>query len=170
MYEPREDSFLLRKHLKKYAKGLVLDMGTGSGVQAKEASKYAKVIAVDINPDAIKHCKEEYSNIDFRKSDLFSNVKEEFDLIIFNPPYLPTEPKAPDVALDGGIEGWELIERFLKQAKDYLKKEGVILLLFSSFSKKEKVDSILKEENYKYKEIDKEHIHFEDLYVYEIKW
>jgi len=71
--------------------------------------------------------------------------------------------------LDGGKEGWELIAKFLKQAKNYLRKEGTILLLFSSFSKKDKIDNILKGQDYNYKEIAKERIHFEDLYVYEIK-
>lgn len=166
IYEPRDDSFLLQKHIKDYAKGLVLDMGTGSGIQAEEAVKYAdKVIAVDINPEAIRQHKE----IEFRESDLFSNVNEKFDLIIFNAPYLPNDPKDPDVALDGGPEGYEVIERFFKEAKNHLKQNGVILLLFSSFSKKEKIDLILKEENYKYQEVDKQHIHFEDLYVYEVK-
>lgn len=166
IYEPRDDSFLLQKHIKDYSKGLVLDMGTGSGIQAEEAVKYAdKVIAVDINPEVIRQHKE----IEFRESDLFSNVNEKFDLIIFNAPYLPNDPKDPDVALDGGPEGYEVIERFFKEAKNLLKQNGVILLLFSSFSKKEKIDLILKEENYKYQEVDKQHIHFEDLYVYEVK-
>ena len=40
--------------------------------------------------------------------------------------------------------------------------------LFSSFSKKEKINKILLAEEYSYKEIAKEHIHFEDLFVYEI--
>ncbi|MBC8500951.1 MAG: methyltransferase [DPANN group archaeon] len=173
MYEPREDSFLLLKHIKKYAKSLVLDMGTGSGILAEEAAKYAdKVLGVDINEKAIEYCKKKFNNINnlrFRNSDLFSNIKEKFNLIIFNPPYLSSEPKAPDTALDGGKQGYEVIEQFLKKAKNYLKEKGVILLLFSSLSKKNKIDSILKEENYKYQEIDKEHIHFEELYVYKIQ-
>ena len=56
IYEPREDSFLLEKYVVKYTKPgyIVLDMGTGSGIQADAASKKAKkVIAADINPGAI---------------------------------------------------------------------------------------------------------------------
>lgn len=165
VYEPREDSFLIKKHIKDYAKGSVLDMGTGSGILAEEASKYAeKVLAVDINKEAIR----KHHKIEFKESDLFSNVKESFDLIIFNPPYLPTEKKAPDIALDGGKRGYELIEKFLGQAKKHLKKDGIILLLFSSFTKKEKINKTLKREGYNYREIAKQHIHFEDLFVYEI--
>ncbi len=170
IYDPREDSFLLQKQIKNYAKGLVLDMGTGSGILAEEAAKYAeKVIAADVNPEVIEYCKKKYSNIEFIESNLCSHIEYEFDLVIFNPPYLPNEPRAPDIALDGGPEGYELIEMFLRQIKKCLKENGIILLLFSSFSKKEEIQRILKEENYTYKEIAKEHIEFEDLYVYEIK-
>ncbi len=145
-------------------------MGTGSGIQAEEAVKYAdRVIAVDINSKSVNYCKKKYKEIDFRKSDLFSNIKEKFDLIIFNPPYLPIESKYEDVELDGGEKGYELIENFLKQAKKHLKKEGQILLLFSSFSKKEKIDTILNEENYQYKQIATQKLHFEELFVYKIR-
>ena len=61
MYEPQEDSFLLQKQVKKYAKGIVLDMGTGSGILAVEAAKSQKVVkvyAVDIDNVAIDYCKE----------------------------------------------------------------------------------------------------------------
>ncbi|MBU1854854.1 MAG: methyltransferase, partial [Nanoarchaeota archaeon] len=108
-------------------------------------------------------------NIEFRESDLFSNITEQFDLIIFNPPYLPNEPKAPDIALDGGPKGYELIEQFLKSAKYNLKTKGVILLLFSSFTNQKKVNKILTTNNYFFRQIDKTHINFEDLFVYEIK-
>ncbi len=68
LYEPEEDSFLLQKFVKKYAKGLVLDMGTGSGIQAKEASEKADlVIALDIDKEAIKYCKKITKNKFFQK-------------------------------------------------------------------------------------------------------
>ena len=174
IYFPREDSELLLKHINRYSKGLALDMGTGSGIQAIEAAKNAKVIAVDANSDAIEYCNKrcKNENIEFRKSNLFSNVKESFDLIIFNPPYLPMDEedeKNFDSALFGGKKGWELIERFLKEAKKHLNKNGKILLLFSSLTNKKKIDSILKEENYKFKEIDNLKMDFEELYVYEIR-
>ncbi len=170
IYEPREDSFLLCRQIKDYADGKsVLDMGTGSGILAKEAAKYAvRVIAVDISPAAVEFCRKRYNNIEFRQSDLFSNVPEKFDLIIFNPPYLPSDESIPDIALDGGKGGWELIARFLLDAKSHLKNGGVILLLFSSFSNPQKIKAILKEKNYSFKEVARQHIHFEDLFVYAI--
>ena len=55
IYEPREDSFLLQKYVKKYSKGRVLDMGTGSGIQALTALEKTKcVVAVDINEETLQ--------------------------------------------------------------------------------------------------------------------
>ena len=55
IYEPMEDSFLLSEHVKNYSKGFVLDVGTGSGIQAIAASEKADlVIGVDISREAIK--------------------------------------------------------------------------------------------------------------------
>ena len=56
VYLPREDSHLLKKWVEKLANGTVLDIGTGSGIQAIAAAKKAdKVIAVDLNPNIIKY-------------------------------------------------------------------------------------------------------------------
>jgi HemK-related putative methylase len=168
IYMPREDSYLLKKNIKKYAKDKILDIGTGSGILAKEASIYGNVIAVDINIDAIKYCKKKYKikNIKFKQSDLFSKIDEKFNLIIFNPPYLP-EDEIKDIALTSG-DGTKTINKFLKHAKDYLFYRGRILLLFSSLTNKEKVDNIIIKQGYNFKLIDKQKLFFEELYIYEI--
>ncbi|MBL7051189.1 DUF2431 domain-containing protein [Candidatus Woesearchaeota archaeon] len=174
MYEPREDSFLMEKSVIKYAFGKVLDMGTGSGIQAITSAKNKKVTSIfasDINKEAVTNTLEvaisEGIPLTVIQSDLFKNIKEKFDTIIFNPPYLPTqEPK--ELALDGGEKGHELIEKFLKQAKTHLNKNGIILLLFSSLTNKQKIDEILNTNNYQFKEIDKLKLDFEELYIYKI--
>lgn len=168
VYEPAEDSFLLRKHIAEYARGDVLDMGTGSGILAIEAKRYAdNVLAADIDTDALANAAEK--GIDTIQSDLFANIHRRFDLIIFNPPYLPDDEGIADPALYGGKEGYEVIERFLIQAKDHLKTIGRILLLFSSFSGKDKIDRLLDENHYRFRQIDHKHVFFEDLYVYIIE-
>ena len=188
VYYPHEDSYLIQKHIVEYAKNkeFVLDMGTGTGILAREAAKYAKkVLALDINQEALKIAeaaveKEKSSsssnNIIFKHSDLFSSLNNsknhnnnQFDLIIFNPPYLPKDNQLPDIALDGGKNGYELIGRFLDVASGYLNNEGVILLLFSSLTKKNKVDEYIKKNLFEKREIDSEKFSFEELYVYEIK-
>ena len=87
IYAPSDDSFLILEQVKKYAKGKVLDMCTGSGILAKAALEKTKdVTAVDIKEKAVNHCKKNKINV--IKSDLFHKVEGKFDLIIFNPPYL----------------------------------------------------------------------------------
>lgn len=166
IYEPREDSFLLQKYVKKYAKGKVLDMGTGSGILAITVLEKTKdVLAVDINSKVIKLLKKK--GINAKVSNLFSKVKGKFDLIIFNPPYLPEdkrEPKDSASATTGGKKGYEIIERFLKQAKKFLKKDGKILIVFSSLTGD--VEEMIKKYDYKFKKLEEKKLFFEKLYVY----
>ena len=170
IYEPAEDSFLLQKHIKKYSKNKkILDMGTGSGIQALEAKKNAsKVLACDINKGCVNYVKK--LGIKTIKSDLFSNIKEKFDLIIFNPPYLPEEPLEPldsKISTTGGKKGNEILKKFLSKAKNYLNPKGKILILFSSLTPD--VINIFKKYDYKYKKLDSSKISFETLYVYLIE-
>ena len=171
VYEAAEDSFMLQKHIKDYAKGRTLDIGTGSGIQAIEAAEYAKqIVAADINKKAINEAKKKrIKNIKFIHSDLFSKIKGKFDCIIFNPPYLPTEEMAKDIALDAGKKGYEIIVRFLEECRPHLENDGVILLLFSSLSRPEVILKKAEELLLDYKLVDQQHIFFEDLFVYEIR-
>ncbi|RME55440.1 methyltransferase domain-containing protein [Candidatus Woesearchaeota archaeon] len=166
IYEPAEDSYLLKKHIRKFAKGKVLDMGTGSGILALEALKYTKdVLAVDLNQECVDYVKKK--GVNAIQSDLFKNVKGKFDLIIFNPPYLPedeNEDEESKMITTGGKNGYETLERFLKHAKSYLNKDGKILTVVSSLTGN--VEQIFKKYKFKFEMIDKENLFFEKLYVY----
>jgi len=145
VYAPREDSKLLERFVRQYAKGSVLDVGTGSGIQAIAAAKSNKVksvLAIDIQKQAIEHCRQNIKNkkIKFIVSDLFQNVKNKFDTIIFNPPYLPEDIQLKDLTLEGGKRGYEVLERFVNDVNDFLKKDGIVLIVFSSLTKKNKID------------------------------
>ncbi|MDP2907439.1 MAG: DUF2431 domain-containing protein [Nanoarchaeota archaeon] len=166
IYEPAEDSFLLQKYVKKYANGKVLDIGAGSGIQALTALEKTKdVIAVDINKEAVKLLKQK--KITAKVSDLFSNVKGKFDLIIFNPPYLPKDEREPEdsaLTTTGGKKGYEIIEKFLRQAKKFLKKEGKILLVVSSLT--EDVEKLFKKHGYTFEKLEEKKEFFEKLFIY----
>ncbi|MBN2567336.1 methyltransferase [Candidatus Woesearchaeota archaeon] len=172
VYEPREDSYLLLQCIRPYARGRVLDMGTGSGVLARESARYAdEVVAADINPQAIVLGKRlRLPKITWIESDLFADIKGRFDLIVFNPPYLPDDPRAKDIALDGGLRGHELIERFLMGAKRHLNPDGRVLLLFSSRTGKEVVEAIMAQEGYSAELLREQALDFERLYVYALRW
>ncbi len=180
IYEPAEDSYLLAEQVKKYAFGKVLDMGTGSGIQSAVAcssKKVKSVLAVDVNEDALmcvdKHVKKnKIRKIKTKKSNLFSNIKDKFDTIIFNPPYLPldkSEPQDSRLATTGGKHGYEVLQKFMIDLNDHLTEEGFALILFSSLTNKEKVEEIIKEIGYEFKELSNQKISFETLYVYQLR-
>lgn len=174
IYQGYEDSFLLAKAAKKYAFGNILEMGVGSGVILKCISKYDTLTGVDINPYAIEHCKKELPHATLVQSDLFENLnnKHFFHTIIFNPPYLPEDKEEPEDErnnLSGGKKGYETIERFMSQCSYYLKPEGIILLLFSSLSKKAQVEKIIHDNLFSQKKIDEKSFMLEKLYVYKLQ-
>lgn len=169
IYEPRDDSHMLEKQVRKFAIGKVLDIGTGCGIQALAALEKTKdVEACDINKEAVDYVKK--LGVNAYKSDLFENVKGKFDLIIFNPPYLPLdkdEDEESRIVTTGGENGYEVIERFLKDAKNYLNKDGIILLVFSTLSGN--VNKIIEDNGYCYEKLDEKKVFFESLYVYKVK-
>ncbi|MDP7610234.1 MAG: methyltransferase, partial [Candidatus Woesearchaeota archaeon] len=147
----------------------ILDIGTGSGVLAVEAAKNAEtVVGVDIDEKAIKYCKKNVKDekIRFFKGNLFKDVKGKFDLIVFNPPYLPKDKEDKDIAHCGGKHGYEVVERFIREVGDYLEPDGKVLLLFSSLTNKEKVDGFVKENLLGFELLEEKSFFFEKLYVY----
>ena len=169
-YEPAEDSFLLLKHLKAHCRGKsVLDMGTGFGILAETALENgaSRVLAVDINPEQIKYVQQK--GIPALVSDLFENVEGSFDVIVFNPPYLPEdeiEDEETKRIVSGGKHGHEIIEKFLVQAKKHLNEQGEILFVFSSLTNKKKIDVILKRLKYTFTCLDMEKHFYETLYSF----
>jgi HemK-related putative methylase len=176
IYQPAEDSYLLAEVLTDYLSGKtkqikILDMGSGSGIQAQTCLNlgFNNILTADINKEAVENLKKQ----GFRSihSDLFSNInkKEKFDLIIFNPPYLPEHKYDKEKDTTGGKKGFETIIKFLKQAKNNLNKNGNILLLFSSFSQPKIIIEKAKLLGYKTKELSSKKLFFEELFVCELK-
>lgn len=176
IYQPEEDSYLLKKIiiekipelLKVNSKLKFLEIGIGSGIQLKAARKAGikkeNIFGVDLNIDAIKHCQS--LGLKCMKSNLFENIKEKFDIIVFNPPYLPEdknpEDKESKLITTGGKLGSEITNEFLRQSKEHLKENGKIYLLISSLTKG------INWQNYKKELVAEKKIFFEKLEVYEL--
>jgi release factor glutamine methyltransferase len=170
IYQPAEDSLFLSEFVKKEIKKLkfskILDMGSGSGIQAQTCidSGFPEkdLTLIDINSDAIKHLKSKFTNSKIIKSNLFDKLREKSDLIIFNPPYLPNDKfdKKPDTS--GGKEGSEIINKFLNEARNHLVVNGEILILTSSLTKG------INWLNYNKKLLGKKRIFFEELYIWKL--
>lgn len=178
IYIPAEDSYLLEKHIKKLARNKsVLDIGSGSGIQALAAikAKALSVTAADINPESLKLLKERakaVKNIKIIQSDLFSKIKPSFDLIVFNPPYLPLDKREPEdsrLATTGGRRGDEIIIKFIGQSKKHLNPDGSILIILSSLTPHDKISKLLKKLSFSHKIIDTKKLFFETLELWQIK-
>jgi release factor glutamine methyltransferase len=165
VYEPAEDSELLINNLTEVKNKTVLDVGTGTGIQAINALKQGakKVIGIDINPYAIETAKEniklnklDNNKISFIEGDLFNTINSEdkFDVILFNAPYLPTAEeekleKYLNYAFDGGIDGRKVLDRFIKEVDNHLKENGVIQIVQSSLTGAPKTIKLLNEHGFK---------------------
>jgi len=173
VYEPSEDSFLLADAALSEIKGSesILEVGCGSGIISAviKANTKASVIGIDINPYAAKCTRG--NGIEVIRGDLLSCIKGRFDLIIFNPPYLPTREDERDngwlnVALDGGNDGKTVIYRFLEDAERCLILGGKILMLVSSLSGIDEIISGMNSLGYAVEDIRHENYMFEQLTVF----
>lgn len=171
VYPPSEDTFLLLKAaLEEVKKGeFALEVGTGCGIIAKILSEKARVVAVDLNPHAVKCARA--NGVEVISTDLFAGLKpgKQFDVIIFNPPYLPVEGEASEgwleKAWEGGENGRALIDRFLSELRSYLRENGRILLLVSSLTGIEAVERKMHSLEFKVERRMRERYFFEELVV-----
>jgi len=177
IYLPREDTYLMEQALSRFnlKNKKILEMGCGSGYLSIYCAKQnAIVTAIDINIDAIKYAseqaKKEKLKINFIESDLFFalNKEQKFDIIFFNPPYLVSD-EIKELALDGGKDGREIIDKFLKDFDKYLLPEGFVLLLHTDYNNLVDTKELLEEKGFDFDILEKEHLFFEDLYILKIK-
>jgi len=166
IYQPSDDSYFLSDILKSQIKNKnikCLDIGSGSGIQAQTLIDLGiapeNIILTDINPDAVKYLKQKFPNSKVIHSDLFKSINHKYDLIIFNPPYLPEDKFDKEKDTTGGKKGSEIINKFLKQAKKHLNKDSKIFLLTSSLTKG--INFL----DYRKKLLGKKKLFFEEIYV-----
>ena len=123
----------------------ILEIGTGSGCIALALAHYfpqANVVATDISPDALevaavnlKRYPQFCERVQFEQCDLFPAERTMFDLIVTNPPYVPTEVVVdlpaeyraePNLALEAGTDGLSLINKIFRQSAEALSEGGLI--------------------------------------------
>ncbi|BDZ46424.1 hypothetical protein GCM10025866_23330 [Naasia aerilata] len=118
--------------------GSVLDLGTGSGIQALRAARYGRrIVATDVSRRALDYAALNAAlnrvELDLRQGSLYEPVAgERFDRILSNPPFVIT-PRVPGVPAyeyrDGGLPGDELVEAVVRGAAEHLRPGGVAQLL-----------------------------------------
>ncbi|MGY4884851.1 MAG: HemK2/MTQ2 family protein methyltransferase [Nanobdellota archaeon] len=179
IYQPAEDSYLMLRILKEQLPILLqekpdltfLEIGAGSGIHLQTAYNLGinkeNIFSSDINKNAVNHC----IALGFNciHSDLFENFSEneKFDIIIFNPPYLPEDSREPEdsrMSTTGGEKGIEIIIEFLKQVKNHLKEDGRIFLITSTLSEYLDFQAM----GYKANELGCEKLFFETLCIWEL--
>ena len=125
----------------------VVDICTGSGCLAvllAERFPEAKVDAIELSPDALTVARFNLAQlglatrIKLHRSDVFDAVPAaKYDLILSNPPYVPTRElrglpeefkREPMMALDGGRDGLDIIRKILRQARTRLQPHGIVVL------------------------------------------
>jgi release factor glutamine methyltransferase len=116
----------------------VLDMGTGSGVNAiLAASQSTDVLAVDLNPEAVVAARANVERngvadrVEVRSSDVFSGVDGAFDLIVFDPPFRWFAPRTllEMASTDGN---YRTLTTFFEQARAHLTSRGRMLIFFGT--------------------------------------
>lgn len=170
--DPRPDSESLIELVLEFAKKddelELLELGVGSGclvISLLLLYKNSRAFGVDISDLALEIAKENSlknqvaPRLNLQKSDLFSALSDEqkFDIIISNPPYIPTSDIAnlqievknfePILALDGGFDGLNFYRRIAQDAARFLKNNGLVFLEIG-INQKEEVSEIFQENDF----------------------
>ena len=209
VYAPSDDTYLILDYFKNkidnsYFDGInineiknLLDLGTGTGIIAiffllikKKIINFSpKIYASDISENAIKCAKlnqkanEIYDEINFIHSDLFNSfpdsLKNLFNIIIFNPPYLPSsrlikgeQKKDIDYSWNGGEKGYEVLINFLENVIPFinLKKKHYIYCITSSRMNLRETYKLITSLDYNFQILKKNHLFFEDLFLIRLRY
>lgn len=179
VYGPEDDTFLLLETLQNEPlSGSGLEIGVGTGFIALHICKYFDIIiGVDINPHAVelaaKNARENnIGNVSFFVSNLFSAIRGTFDVIIFNPPYVPADEvitSIEDMSYHGGEDGRQVINQFLPEFPFYLNPGGTVYLLQSSLSNTDKTCETLRNMKFTHEILARKRLFFEELVVFKIR-
>ncbi len=179
VYEPAADTELLVRSIRLREGERVLEIGTGTGVVAIHCAKHGcRVTATDVVEKALELARENIGqnavDVDLLEGDMFDPVSGRYDVIIFNPPYLPTAPEDLthsdlDKALDGGPDGTHVTLRFLEQLNDYLTEEGRAYIVVSSLQDMGRIEQEMLTRHLVARKRGSERFDFETISVLEIR-
>ena len=166
--ETEELIYKVIEYVKKSEKNnlKILDLCTGSGVIAitlkKELEDYpVEIIASDVSVAALNIAKENANTnkaeVSFIQSDIFENIKDKFDIIVSNPPYIDYKDRTtmednvlnydPHLALFAEEEGMYFYRRIIEEAKEHLTQDGVIFFEIG-YDQREKIIELSRLNNY----------------------
>ena len=145
----------------------ILDIGTGSGcilLSILKELNSSRGTGIDISPKAIRMAKINSKNLNlinrsnFKVSDLSKFNIGKYDLIVSNPPYIPSKDiknlskdiinYEPKTAIDGGVDGLDLIKKVIYKSNHLLKKHG-LLAIEIGFNQYHKVSGILRRSGFR---------------------
>lgn len=131
-YNPSDDSFLLAELVRNYAGENALEIAAGTGYISRQLRKnFHYVVSTDIDADALGEADKSSPLVCCDSASAIANMM--FDLIVINPPYLPSD-KIDDITVDGGKDGIEVTLKMIGDADRLIKKNGTILLITSSLA------------------------------------
>jgi release factor glutamine methyltransferase len=143
---PKAGTLLFCRHLAFQPGERVLELGTGAGLAAILAARAgSKVVATDVVPEALACARENAvlngvaGKVEVRLGDCYDPVAGlTFDLICTNPPQMPTPPgrnrEDPVAAADnGGVDGWEVLDRVIQGAPRHLAPGGRLIFTIFAF-------------------------------------
>lgn len=162
-YLASEDSVLLRKALRDYSGGGVLEIGAGNAGNLVDLSaRFELVVGTDLLTPEMQDWREKGAN--FVLSDGASCMRDStFDLVAFNPPYL--RGKTRDSTVDGG-EGLEVPKMFMQESLRVVKGSGKVLFLLNQEADIRDFEAICGSRGFSIKEVASERGFFERLSVY----
>jgi len=173
-YLPREDSFLIRRIVEQIKAECALEIGCGVGFVLEElAQRCGWVVGVDLDLNSLRQAKIRLEDEGFVNFDLVcsSSAKafraKSFDLVVFNPPYLPSE-RVEDRAVDGGRGGVEVTLDWLRECARVVKSGGKVVIISSSLASQEALTKEAKTLGFRIRLLATHHLFFEDLYAYEL--
>lgn len=146
VYRPSDDTFLLAGavHAEARPGARFLEVGCGAGLVSLVAARAGCVVScTDANPLAVElarhNARQNGLKVHAVEGDVLAGLHGPFDLVAFNPPYLPTDPdeRLPGVinlAFDGGRDGNETVLRFAAQLGALEHRPACVLVVHSSLS------------------------------------